>query len=168
MVEAGGRRIKRSVKIKVSSIRFLNQEDVIRLQKIELIKDYLTTKGEEIDEYNTANSIETALLINGRRFTNIGVYRKYIDAYIKANQHINRGMTMMVRQLEPTINGIPIELYVFTSDVKWINYEHIMADLFDHILAAVAYFDLEIYEMPTSGDVRTVAHNIGFSENHKL
>jgi len=157
MQQAGGRRIKRSVKIKVSSIRYLTEEDIERFSRIALIRDYLNTKGAELRAYNQTIDADPDLLINGRHFTNIGVYRKYIDAYIKANEHLHKGMTMMARQLEPTTAGIPIELYVFTNDVRWENYEYIMADLFDHLLAAVSYFDLEVFEIPNSGDVRRLS-----------
>jgi len=160
MQQAGGRRIKRSVKIKVSSIRYLTEEDIEKFSRISLISDYLKTRGAELRAYNQMISGDTGLPINGRHFTNIGVYRKYIDAYIKANEHLHKGMTMMARQLEPSISGIPIELYVFTNDVRWENYEHIMADLFDHLLAAVSYFDLEVFEMPNSGDVRHLAGSV--------
>lgn len=160
MQQAGGRRIKRSVKIKVSSIRYLTEEDIQKFSRISLISEYITTKGAELRAYNQMISGDTSLPINGRHFTNIGVYRKYIDAYIKANEHLHKGMTMMARQLEPSITGIPIELYVFTNDVRWENYEHIMADLFDHLLAAVSYFDLEVFEMPNSGDVRHLAGSV--------
>lgn len=160
MQQAGGRRIKRSVKIKVSSIRYLTEEDIQKFSRISLISEYLTTKGAELRAYNQMISGDTSLPINGRHFTNIGVYRKYIDAYIKANEHLHKGMTMMARQLEPSITGIPIELYVFTNDVRWENYEYIMADLFDHLLAAVSYFDLEVFEMPNSGDVRQLAGSV--------
>ncbi|MBL0911429.1 MAG: mechanosensitive ion channel [Bacteroidia bacterium] len=160
MQQAGGRRIKRSVKIKVSSIRYLTEEDIEKFSRISLISEYLKTKGAELRAYNQMINGDTRLPINGRHFTNIGVYRKYIDAYIKANEHLHKGMTMMARQLEPSITGIPIELYVFTNDVRWENYEHIMADLFDHLLAAVSYFDLEVFEMPNSGDVRHLAGSV--------
>lgn len=161
MLEAGGRRIKRSVKIKVSSIRYLTDEDLERFKKIELIREYLIETKAKVESHNEAFAVDTSLQINGQQFTNIGVYRKYIDAYIQANEHLHPGMTMMARQLEPTVQGIPIELYVFTADVRWENYEHIMADLFDHLLAAVPFFDLEVFEMPNSGDIQQLGKNLG-------
>ena len=154
MQQSGGRRIKRAIRIKVSSIRYLTDEDVARLRKIQLITEYLDFKSEELSEYNHKIGADVSLPINGRRLTNIGVYRKYINKYIEYNENLHKGMTMMVRQLEPTTTGLPVELYVFTNDIRWQNYEHIMADLFDHLLAAVTYFDLEIFEMPNSNDVR--------------
>ncbi len=154
MQDSGGRRIKRSIFIKISSIRYLSQEDVEKLKRVQLITAYLEAKTTELHTYNTENEVDQSLLINGRHLTNIGVFRKYIDAYIAAHSFTNKEMTMMVRQLAPSTSGIPIELYVFTNDVRWINYEKIMADIFDHLLAAVNYFDLEVFEMPGADDVR--------------
>lgn len=157
MQESGGRRIKRSVRVKVSSIKYLSHDDIARLKKIQLIAPYLETKGNELDLHNQRIGANKDLLINGLNFTNIGVYRQYINNYIAYNENLHKGMTMVVRQLEPTATGIPVELYVFTADIRWENYEHIMADLFDHILAAIPYFDLEVFEMPNSGDVRALS-----------
>jgi miniconductance mechanosensitive channel len=150
----GGRRIKRPVKIKIASVKYLSEEDMERLSKIQLIAAYLTKMKKEIDADNAENSIDRSLLINGRSLTNIGVFRIYIDAYLKKNPYLHPEMTMMVRQLEPKHDGIPLEIYAFTNDTKWVNYENIMANIFDHILAAANYFDLEIFEAPSSGDLR--------------
>lgn len=157
MQKSGGRRIKRSIRIKVSSIRFLQAEELDQLKKIGLITSYLTTRSAEIAQYNSGNGVDSSLPINGRSLTNIGVYREYINQYVKKNQHVHQNMTMMVRQLEPSKDGLPIELYVFTNDTRWVNYEHVMADLFDHLLAAIPYFKLEVFELPSSGDVRFFA-----------
>ena len=117
--------------------------------KIQLIKEYLLSRQEKIDSYNTENSIDKSLLLNGRNLTNIGVFRKYAEAYIKQHSGINKDMMIMVRQLAPTTQGLPLEIYAFSADKRWENYEYIMADIFDHLIAAVPYFDLELFELPS-------------------
>ena len=150
MQESGGRRIKRALIIKQKDIKFLTDGEVEKLKKIELIHDYLNLRSEKISKYNRENNVDKTLLLNGRNLTNIGVFRKYIESYLGNHSALNRNMTMMTRQLAPTPQGIPIEVYVFSSDRRWQNYEYIMSDIFDHLLAAAPYFDLEIYELPTS------------------
>ena len=150
MTESGGRRIKRALILKQETIKYLNEEDVERLKNIQLIKNYVTSTSEKIKTYNEKNEIDTTLKINGRNLTNIGVFRKYIQTYLEKHSALNKEMTMMTRQLEPTSQGIPIEIYAFSSDKRWQNYEFIMADIFDHLLAAVPYFDLEVFELPTT------------------
>lgn len=150
MTESGGRRIKRAIVLKQASIKYLSAEDVDRLKQIQLIKNYITTASEKIRAYNEKNEIDKTVPINGRNLTNIGVFRKYIQTYLEKHTALNKEMTMMTRQLEPTPQGIPIEIYAFSSDKRWQNYEFIIADIFDHVLAAVPYFDLEIFELPSS------------------
>lgn len=157
MHATGGRRIKRSVHIKVSSIKYLNAADIGELRKIQLLTNYLDFAKEDIARDNRFNKIDESHPVNGRRLTNLGVYRYYVETYIQQHKQLHQEMTSMTRQLAPTIHGIPLELYVFTKDTKWIKYEHVMADIFDHILAAVPYFDLETYEQPNSGDIRYLA-----------
>lgn len=147
MLESGGRRIKRSVIVKTSTIKFLTKEDIERFEKIQLVSEYLKTRSKEIDVFNANNQIDKSVLINGRNLTNFGVFRKYLQTYIEKHSAINKNMTMMVRQLEPTPQGIPMEIYAFSNDQVWKNYEYIQGDIFDHVLAAVKYFDLEIYEL---------------------
>lgn len=147
MMASGGRRIKRSVIIKTSSIKFLSDQDIERFKKIELVTNYLNKQSEEIRKHNTEKGIDKSVLINGRNLTNFGVFRKYLITYMENHAAINKDMTLMVRQLEPTSQGIPMEIYAFSSDIRWQNYEYIMADIFDHVLASVNYFDLEIYEL---------------------
>ncbi|WP_439151284.1 mechanosensitive ion channel family protein [Winogradskyella sp.] len=147
MMASGGRRIKRSVIIKTSTIKFLTADDIEKLKKIELVSQYLTNASENISKHNTEHNIDKSVLINGRNLTNFGVFRKYLQTYIENHSAINKDMTLMVRQLEPTAQGIPMEIYAFSSDIRWQNYEYIMGDIFDHVLAAVTYFDLEIYEL---------------------
>ncbi|NNF85862.1 MAG: mechanosensitive ion channel [Winogradskyella sp.] len=150
MMASGGRRIKRSVIIKVSTIRFLTERDIEKLQQIELITDYIKDRAESIKSYNEERNVNKEQLINGRNLTNFGVFRKYLQTYIENHSGIKKDMTFMVRQLAPTSQGIPMEIYAFTADIRWQNYEYIMGDIFDHVLAAVKYFDLEIYELSLS------------------
>lgn len=150
MENSGGRRIKRAVIIKINSIKYLYQNEIQKLKGIELISDYLQKRSDDIDNYNAKNNINKDLLINGRNLTNIGVFRKYMETYIENHSAINKDMMIMTRQLAPTTQGIPIEIYAFSSDKRWQNYEYIMADIFDHVIAAVPYFGLEIFELPTN------------------
>ena len=150
MTESGGRRIKRALIIKQSGIKYLTEADIERLKQIQLIKSYLETRSIRIKEFNDKNEIDKSLAINGRNLTNIGVFRKYIQTYLESHSALNKDMTLMTRQLAPTPQGIPIEIYTFSSDQRWQNYEYIMADLFDHILAAVPFFDLEVFELPSN------------------
>ncbi len=147
MMDSGGRRIKRSVIIKVSTIKFLTAEDIEKLKKIQLVSKYIESKSKEINDYNTNNGADKSVLINGSNLTNFGVFRKYLQTYVENHSAINENMTLMVRQLEPTSQGIPMEIYAFSKDQRWVNYEYIMGDIFDHVLASVKYFDLEIYEL---------------------
>lgn len=151
MMNSDGRRIKRAVFVKQNSIHFLSQEKIDELQKIQLITNYLQTKTAEIDRFNEKLNADKTTAINGRNLTNIGVFRKYIESYIENHSAINKDMIIMVRQLQATHHGLPIEIYAFSKDKRWENYEYIMADIFDHVFAAAAYFDLELYEM-ASGD----------------
>ena len=146
MTESNGRRIKRSLKIRMSSIRHLNAEDLNKLSKVHRIKNYLSIKSKDINDYNAKNIVDKSLLINGRNLTNIGVFRKYIESYIEEHSAINKDLMIMARQLEPNENGLPIEIYAFSNDKRWQNYEYIIADIFDHIIATSSTFDLEIYE----------------------
>jgi len=149
MEDSGGRRIKRAIIIKQGSIHYLSQEKVDALKKIELISDYIDKRAKDINDHNLKNKANKDLLINGRNLTNIGVFRKFVETYIENHSAINKEMMIMTRQLAPTTQGIPIEIYAFSKDKRWQNYEYIMADIFDHIIASVSYFDLEIFELPT-------------------
>jgi len=153
MQQSGGRRIKRAINIDLSSIRFCNQAMLKKYEKIELIKDYLKRKKEEIASWNKQKKIDESEIINGRHLTNIGTFRAYVEAYLRSNNNIKQDMTFLVRQLEPTDKGLPIEIYVFSNDTRWSYYETIQADIFDHILAAVPEFDLRIYQSPGSFDL---------------
>ncbi|MGD9899910.1 MAG: mechanosensitive ion channel family protein [Calditrichaceae bacterium] len=153
MMQAGGRRIKRAVHIDLNTIKFCDEEMISRFEEFQLITDYIIKKKQELTEYNKKYHIENERLVNGRRMTNIGTFRAYIEAYIKRHPKINQEMTNMVRQLPPGPTGLPIEIYVFTNDIVWQNYEAIQADIFDHILAVVPQFDLQIYQNPSGRDI---------------
>ena len=152
MQESGGRRIKRAIYIKQNSIKFLSIKEIEELKQIELIQPYLEHKRFQINKFNHSNEINDSLSINGKNQTNIGVFRAYIDAYLKENPAINKDMYMMVRHLAPTDKGIPLQILCFSYDKAWENYEAIQADLFDHLLAAVSYFHLEVFESPSGKD----------------
>ena len=147
MEESKGRRIKRSLLIKPSSVRFLENEDIIELKKVELIKDYLTQKSSEIEIYNKKENADKTMLLNGRNLTNFGVFRMYIEEYLKAHPMTNENLTLMCRQLEPTSQGIPIQIYTFSKDKEWTKYEALTSDIFDHLLSSVKYFKLECFEL---------------------
>ena len=156
MSESGGRRIKRSVSIDMSSIKFCDEEMLGRFAKIQYISDYIEKKKTELEEFNLAINVDNASLANGRRMTNIGTFRAYVQAYLQNHPDINKSMTFLIRQLPPAENGLPIEIYVFSKDKVWANYEAIQADIFDHVLAVVPEFDLRVYQNPTGADFRTL------------
>ena len=147
MEESKGRRIKRSLLIKPSSVRFLENEEIDELKKVKLIKDYLNKKSSEIELYNQKENADKSMLLNGRNMTNLGVFRTYIEEYLKAHPMTNDDLTMMCRQLEPTSQGIPIQIYAFSKDKEWTKYEAITSDIFDHLLSSVKYFKLECFEL---------------------
>ena len=139
--------LKRSLLIKISSIRFLESSEIQELKKIELLSEILEKRNEEIDKSNSNKKVDKSLLINGRNFTNLGLFRFYTEAYLENHPMINTDMTIMCRQLPPSAQGIPLEVYVFTKVKEWTNYEHISADIFDHLLASIKYFSLECFEL---------------------
>jgi len=149
MVDSEGRRIKRALNIKLNSVKYLAKDEVDRLKKVELITSYLDKRENDITSYNKNHNIDKELALNGRNLTNLGVFRKYAQTYLEQHSAINKDMMIMVRQLAPTTQGIPLEVYAFSTDKRWENYEYIMSDIFDHLIAAVPYFDLEVYELPT-------------------
>jgi len=157
MEESGGRRIKRAVYIKQNSIQFLTEEKIEEFKKIQLVKQYIENKHTEITLHNEKIGADKSVLINGLNLTNFGVFRKYLDIYLHQNSEVSKELFLMVRQLEPTSKGIPLEIYCFSSDKKWSNYEATMSDIFDHVIASVPYFDLEIFEEPTGKDISILA-----------
>ena len=147
MEESKGRRIKRSLLIKPSSVRFLKIDEIEELKKVKLIKDYLNKKSSEIELYNQKENADKSMLLNGRNMTNLGVFRTYIEEYLKAHPMTNDDLTMMCRQLEPTSQGIPIQIYAFSKDKEWTKYEALTSEIFDHLLSSVKYFKLECFEL---------------------
>ena len=154
MSDSDGRRIKRHLNIDMNSIRFCSREMIERFKKIDILGEYIKNKQLEIDTDNSSKMANTSEMINGRRMTNLGVFRAYIEAYLHNNPSINDKMTFLVRQLQPTEKGIALELYVFSSDQNWANYENIQADVFDHLLASIPFFDLAIYQSISGLDLR--------------
>ncbi|MEM7164711.1 MAG: mechanosensitive ion channel domain-containing protein [Planctomycetota bacterium] len=159
MTDGDGRRIKRSVHVDMASVRFCDEEMLARFRKIQLLQEYLADKQAEVQEHNKEHNVDDASLVNGRRLTNLGTFRAYVAAYLQAKKEIHKGMTFLVRQLAPTTEGVPIEMYVFSADKNWVNYEGIQSDIFDHLLAVVPEFDLRVFQKPTGADLQGVIAN---------
>lgn len=157
MSEAGGRRIKRSIDVEMSSVCFLSKEQLAELKKAQLLSEYITSTISEIEKENADKKADMTVIQNGRRMTNVGTFRKYMVSYLKSHPKIHQGMTLMVRQLEPTTNGLPIEIYAFTNTTSWNAYEDIQSDIFDHIIAVLPAFSLRVHESPTGNDIRMLA-----------
>lgn len=154
MKESGGRRIKRSLRLDTHSVHFLDADEIARLSKLKLLRDYLADKTTEIGQANAALGDAAKIAGNQRRLTNIGTFRAYALVYLKQNPLINQSMTCMVRQLEPSAEGVPIEVYCFTRTTDWLPYEQIQGDIFDHLLAILPEFGLALYQQPSGGDLR--------------
>ncbi|TXE27020.1 mechanosensitive ion channel family protein [Serratia ureilytica] len=154
MSESGGRRIKRSLNIDTGSVHFLSEEEQRRLQRNPLLHSYLNVKTQELSQHNQEIAVDLASPLNGRRLTNLGTLRAYLEAYLRAHPRIHQNMTLMVRQLAPTPEGLPLEIYAFTNTTVWAEYESIQADIFDHILAVIDEFDLRVHQTPTGNDMR--------------
>lgn len=146
MSESGGRRIARSINIDVNTIQYCTPEMLEKYKHYALVKDYIIKREEDIAEYNKANRIDTSEIMNGRQQTNLGIFRAYIKAYLNNNPKLNHNLTMMVRQLQPTEFGVPLQIYAFSNDKQWVSYEEIQSDIFDHVIAAAEMFDLRIYQ----------------------
>lgn len=159
MQQSGGRRIKRAIFIDVNSVRLVDATMRAKFKSYQLINDYIDSRQAEIDAFNQQAQIDTNVLINGRRMTNIGVYRKYIENYIKNHPGVKEDMTIMVRQLANENRGIPLEIYCFTNTTSWIEYETIQADIFDHLYSTAKFFDLDIFQEPTGKDFAVVKIN---------
>lgn len=153
MFEGGGRRIKRSIHINSSTIRFLSNQEIERFSRFALLQEYMTAKLAELENWNLQFAEDSSLMTNARRLTNIGTLRAYIFAYLRNHPNIRKDMTFLVRQLAPTPEGVPLEIYVFTNDTRWAVYEGIQADIFDHILAVVPEFGLSVYQRPSGNDI---------------
>jgi len=154
---SGGRRIKRYVNIDLGSIKFCSSEMLEQFKRIQLISQYIQNRQEEILVYNKKHQVDESKLVNGRRLTNIGVFRSYVETYLRQHPMIHKDMTFLIRQLSPSENGLPIEIYVFCKDTNWTAYEAIQADIFDHILAVVPEFDLRVFQEPSGSDFQKIA-----------
>jgi miniconductance mechanosensitive channel len=155
MSDSGGRRIKRSVPIDMGSVKFCSDEMIERFSRIQLLGAYIARKKKELAEYNQKSQIDESVLVNGRRMTNLGTFRAYLVAYLRAHPKVHQDMTFLVRQMPPSETGLPLEIYVFSNDQAWANYEAIQADIFDHILASLPEFELRPFQNPTGDDVRS-------------
>lgn len=153
MAESGGRRIARAIVIDADTVKFCTPEMLEKYKKFQLVADYITKKESEITEYNQQNNVDTSSLVNGRRQTNLGIFRAYLTEYLKQNQNINHDMVTMVRQKTPTEYGIPMEIYCFSKQKALTEYEAIQGDIFDHVYAVVKQFDLKVYQKPSSNSL---------------
>lgn len=153
MQESGGRRVKRSININMNSVRFCTPEMLAKFRKISLLTDYVDSKQQELETYNEEHNIDGSIKVNGRRQTNLGVFRAYLVNYLKSNPDVNKDLTCMVRQLQPTEKGIPMELYFFAATTAWIPYEDIQSDVFDHLLAVLPEFDLQVFQEVSGSDL---------------
>ena len=156
MEESGGRRIARSVYIDTQSVKFCTPEMLERFKKIHHLKNYIEQRQNEIEEYNLSHNVDESLPVNGRRMTNLGVFRKYLENYLKDHPKINQEMTLIVRHLDPTEKGIPIQIYAFSKEQEWAKYEAVQADIFDHILSIVRLFELRIFQNPSGDDLKQI------------
>jgi len=161
MSESGGRRVKRSVFIDMNSVMFCTDNMLEKFRKISILKDYIDQKEKELAEYNETHHIDSSVLVNGRRQTNLGVFRAYLESYLRHHPNISNKMTCMIRQLQPTEKGIPLELYFFTSTTQWIAYENIQSDVFDHVLAIIPEFNLSVFQVVSGNDL----HRLNLSAN---
>ena len=157
MQESGGRRIKRSIRIDMNSVKFCTPEMLAKYKKIQLLKDYIEETEKVIEDYNKEHGIDNSILVNGRRQTNLGVFRAYLTNYLKSLPTVNQDLTCMVRQLQPTEQGIPLELYFFSAIKALVPYEGVQADVFDHVLAIIPEFDLHVFQNPTGEDFRELS-----------
>lgn len=157
MTESGGRRISRSIIIDLDTIKFCTPEMLEKYKKFQLVSKYIDQKEAEIAEYNKKNNIDTTNLVNGRRQTNIGIFRAYLTEYIKQNPNLNHNLTMLVRQKDPTEFGVPLQVYCFSAKTDWLSYEAIQNDIFDHIYAVINQFDLKVYQRPSSYSINMMS-----------
>jgi len=160
MKESGGRRIKRSINIDINSIKFCDEQMLDQFEKFATIHEYIQTKRKEIEKFNQGNEAESSVIINRRSLTNIGTFRAYIKNYLRKHPKINQNLTFLIRQLPPGTSGLPIEIYVFTSDTEWANYEAIQADIFDHLLAIAPEFKLNVFQSPSGQDIKLMTQQI--------
>ena len=155
MQDSGGRRIKRSINIDMTSVKFCTPEMLAKYRRIRLLQTYIDQTEQEVEDYNRTHGIDNEVLVNGRRQTNLGVFRAYVTAYLRSLPQVNHDLNCMVRQLQPTDRGIPVELYFFSNIKEWIPYEGVQADVFDHLLAVIPEFDLRVFQSPSGADIQS-------------
>lgn len=160
MEESGGRRIKRFINIDMKSVRFCDDKMLDKFQQFRLIKNYVIEKQNEIAEHNKKLGVKDDSIPNGRRQTNLGIFRKYLEEYLKNNPYINKDMTLIVRHLQPSETGLPIEIYVFSKEKQLNDYEGVQADIFDHILAVIPEFELRVFQAPSGSDINDLTEKI--------
>ena len=160
MSESGGRRIKRSIHIDVNSIQFSTPEMIEKFSKIEVLRDYIERKQQELAGDNRRKGIDESVLVNGRRMTNVGTFRAYLVEYLRRHPKIHNEMTFLIRQLQPTDKGLPIEIYVFSNDQRWVQFEDVQADIFDHIFASLPEFGLRPFQNATGHDIAGAAEGL--------
>jgi miniconductance mechanosensitive channel len=154
MEESGGRRIARSVFINTHSVKFCSPEMLEQFKKIHHLKSYIESRQKEIEQFNKRHQIDESLPVNGRRMTNLGIFRKYLENYLIQHPKVNEKMTLIIRHLEPTEKGIPVQVYAFSREQEWAKYEGVQADIFDHVLAIIPLFELQIFQNPSGSDVK--------------
>ena len=157
MEESGGRRIMRSINIDMTSVKFCTPEMLEKFKKVQFVSKYVEKRNDEIEAYNKKFKIDNSVLVNGRRQTNLGIFRAYLKEYLRNKPEVDENMTFLVRQLQPTENGIPVQVYVFSRIQQWAKYEDVQSDIFDHILAVIPHFDLRVFQSPTGSDFKALA-----------
>ncbi|WP_174868818.1 mechanosensitive ion channel family protein [Pectobacterium polaris] len=160
MSESGGRRLKRSINIDTTSVHFMTEDEQARLLRSKLLSPYIQNKKSELEQHNAQSDCDLTSPLNGRRLTNLGTFRAYLQVYLRTHPGIHKGMTLMVRQLAPTSEGVPLEIYAFTNTTAWVDYESIQSDIFDHIFAILPEFDLRVHQIPTGHDMRVMAQQM--------
>jgi Small-conductance mechanosensitive channel len=158
MEQSDGRRFKRAVLINISSVKFCAEPLLTKLRKVQILHDYIESKEHELHEYNLHEKIDNATMVNGRRLTNLGLFRKYIEFYLQNNPNVDSANTLMVRLLEPNEKGIPMEIYGFSKEKRWVQYESILGDIFDHLLAVVPEFELKVFQNPSGDDFKNLVN----------
>jgi miniconductance mechanosensitive channel len=158
MEESGGRRIKRSVNIDMNTVKFCDQEMIDKFKKISYLSAYIDEKELTLRKYNEDNNIDNSVLVNGRRQTNLGVFRAYLERYLMDHPDVHKEMTFLIRHLQPAENGLPVEMYLFSKVQEWAEYESIQADIFDHILAVLPEFGLRVFQNPSGQDFTNIAN----------
>lgn len=156
MEESGGRRVKRSVNLDMNSVCFCDPDMLARFRKVAILKDYIDGTEEQIRQYNEVHDVDESILVNGRHQTNLGVFRAYLELYLKNLTSVNTEMTCMVRQLQPTEKGVPLEIYFFSREKAWVVYEKVQADVFDHVFAVIPFFGLKVFQNPSGADVERI------------